>query len=49
MDVEVVRGDLRDPKSRVSILSRGERAYHVLDELGTRPNVSYLKRVRHGR
>jgi molybdopterin-containing oxidoreductase family iron-sulfur binding subunit len=45
----IVFGDLKDPKSRVSLLSRGERAYEVLEELGTRPNVSYLKKVRHAR
>jgi molybdopterin-containing oxidoreductase family iron-sulfur binding subunit len=45
----IVFGDLRDPKSRVSVLSRDARAYRVLDELGTRPNVSYLKKVRHAR
>jgi len=42
-------GDRKDPKSRVAILSRGERTYQVLEELGTRPNVSYSKRVRHAR
>jgi hypothetical protein len=26
----------------------GERAYRLLDDLGTRPNVGYLKKVRHG-
>jgi molybdopterin-containing oxidoreductase family iron-sulfur binding subunit len=45
----IVFGDLSDPKSRVSIQSRGDRAYEVLEELGTRPNVSYLKKVRHVR
>jgi molybdopterin-containing oxidoreductase family iron-sulfur binding subunit len=45
----IVFGDLKDPKSRVSVLSRGERAYQVLEDLGTRPNVSYLKKVRHAR
>jgi molybdopterin-containing oxidoreductase family iron-sulfur binding subunit len=45
----IVFGDLKDPKSRVSIMSRGDRAYQVLEDLGTRPNVSYLKKVRHAR
>ncbi|HXI57435.1 MAG TPA: 4Fe-4S dicluster domain-containing protein [Polyangia bacterium] len=39
-------GDLMDPDSRVSRLLKSPRAYQVLAELGTRPNVGYLKRVR---
>jgi molybdopterin-containing oxidoreductase family iron-sulfur binding subunit len=42
----IVFGDLHDPASRVAQLARDGRAYHVLDELGTRPGVSYLARVR---
>jgi molybdopterin-containing oxidoreductase family iron-sulfur binding subunit len=42
----IVFGDLMDPASRVSRLLAGPRAYRVLDELGTRPNVGYLKKVR---
>jgi molybdopterin-containing oxidoreductase family iron-sulfur binding subunit len=42
----IVFGDLHDPASRVSRATRDPRAYQVLDELGTRPNVSYLKKVR---
>jgi len=38
-------GDLKDPQSRVSKLSRSPRGYHVLEELGTRPAVTYLKKV----
>jgi molybdopterin-containing oxidoreductase family iron-sulfur binding subunit len=38
-------GDLKDPHSRVSRLSRDRRGYHVLGELGTRPAITYLKRV----
>ncbi|HEY0481353.1 MAG TPA: Fe-S-cluster-containing hydrogenase [Kofleriaceae bacterium] len=44
----IVFGDLNDPHSRAAQRVRGERAYRVLDDLGTRPNVSYLKKVRHG-
>jgi len=40
-------GDLMDAGSNVARLLKSPRAYQVLDELGTRPNVSYLKRVRH--
>ena len=42
----IVFGDLKDPNSRVSQLQRSQRKYQVLDELGTRPNISYLKKVR---
>jgi len=44
----IVFGDLNDPKSVVAQRMRGERTYKVLDELGTKPNVAYLKKVRHG-
>ncbi len=39
----LVFGDLNDPESRVSQLSRGRRAFHLLGELGTDPAVVYLK------
>jgi molybdopterin-containing oxidoreductase family iron-sulfur binding subunit len=42
----IVFGDLKDPESRVSKLLEGRRAYRLLEELGTRPNVGYLKRVK---
>ena len=38
-------GDLKDDKSEVAKLSRSARGYHVLEELGTRPAVTYLKKV----
>lgn len=38
-------GNLKDPASRVAQLSRSPRGYHVLEELGTRPAVTYLKKV----
>ena len=41
----IVFGDLADPDSRVSRLLAGKRAYRVLEELGTRPNVGYLKKI----
>ena len=41
----IVFGDLADPDARVSKLLAGRRAYRVLDDLGTRPNVGYLKRL----
>jgi molybdopterin-containing oxidoreductase family iron-sulfur binding subunit len=44
----IVFGDLNDPKSKVAQQMRDERTYRVLEDLGTRPNVAYLKKVRHG-
>jgi molybdopterin-containing oxidoreductase family iron-sulfur binding subunit len=38
-------GDLKDAGSRVSRFSASPRGYHVLGELGTRPAVTYLKKI----
>ncbi len=38
-------GDLKDEGSAVAKLSLSPRGYHVLEELGTRPAVTYLKKV----
>jgi molybdopterin-containing oxidoreductase family iron-sulfur binding subunit len=38
-------GDLKDGQAMVSRLSASPRSYHVLEELGTRPAVTYLKKV----
>jgi Fe-S-cluster-containing dehydrogenase component len=38
-------GNLKDETSTVSKLSHSPRAYHVLEELGTRPGVTYLRKV----
>jgi molybdopterin-containing oxidoreductase family iron-sulfur binding subunit len=38
-------GDLKDGESRVSKLSASPRGYHVLGELGTRPALTYLKKL----
>jgi molybdopterin-containing oxidoreductase family iron-sulfur binding subunit len=40
----IVFGDLMDPESRVSKLSHGERRYWALNELNTKPGVTYLKK-----
>jgi molybdopterin-containing oxidoreductase family iron-sulfur binding subunit len=45
----IMFGDLSDPRSRVAEWSRSSRAFHVLDDLGTRPAVAYLAKVRHPR
>jgi molybdopterin-containing oxidoreductase family iron-sulfur binding subunit len=42
----IVFGDLKDPKSAVSKLSANPRGYHVLAELGVRPAVTYLARLK---
>jgi molybdopterin-containing oxidoreductase family iron-sulfur binding subunit len=42
----IVFGDLADPESAVHKASHGERRYWVLEDLNTRPGVTYLKRVR---
>ncbi len=36
-------GDMNDPNSTVSHLSRSPRAFHLLEELGTEPKVSFLR------
>jgi anaerobic selenocysteine-containing dehydrogenase/Fe-S-cluster-containing dehydrogenase component len=41
-------GDLKDGGSLVSKLSRSPRSYHVLEDVGTRPGVTYLKKVVRG-
>jgi molybdopterin-containing oxidoreductase family iron-sulfur binding subunit len=38
-------GNLKDEGSAVAKLSHAPRAYAVLDEIGTRPGVTYLKKV----
>ena len=42
----IVFGDLKDPNSRVSQLRENQRHYQVLEDLGVRPNVGYMKKVR---
>jgi anaerobic selenocysteine-containing dehydrogenase/Fe-S-cluster-containing dehydrogenase component len=41
----IVFGDLHDPASRVSQLSAAARGYHALEELNTKPAITYLRRV----
>src|SRR2546425_335583 len=38
-------GNLKDEQSAVAKLARSPRAYHVLEEVGTRPSVTYLRKV----
>ena len=38
-------GDLNDASSKVSRMQHDQRAYRVLEELGTEPSIIYLKKV----
>ncbi len=42
----IVFGDLNDKKSMVRGLSDSDRSYHMLEEVGVKPNVNYLVKVR---
>jgi len=41
----IVFGDLRDPTSEVSRVSRDPRRYRILEQLNTQPAVTYLKKI----
>ncbi|MEZ4789458.1 MAG: TAT-variant-translocated molybdopterin oxidoreductase [Flavobacteriales bacterium] len=42
----IVFGDLNDKKSMVRGLADSDRSYHMLEEIGVKPNVNYLVKVR---
>ena len=42
----IVFGDLNDLKSRVSKLAQDPRRYKVLEQLNTKPAITYLKKVK---
>ncbi len=42
----LIFGDANDKESKVSKLAENKRAYHLLDFVGTRPNVMYQVKVR---
>jgi molybdopterin-containing oxidoreductase family iron-sulfur binding subunit len=42
----IVFGDVQDRGSQVARLRQTPRYYHLLDELGTRPGVGYLTKIR---
>jgi len=42
----IVFGDLKDPASQVSKLAASDRGFKVLEELGTRPAITYLANLR---
>ena len=39
-------GDLNEPGSKIAELKKNKRAYHLLDAVGTKPNVVYQVKVR---
>jgi MoCo/4Fe-4S cofactor protein with predicted Tat translocation signal len=39
-------GDINDEKSKISKLKKDERSYHLLEEVGIKPNVFYLTKIR---
>ena len=41
-------GNLKDEGSSASKLTHSPRAYHVLEEVGTRPSITYLRKVIRG-
>jgi MoCo/4Fe-4S cofactor protein with predicted Tat translocation signal len=42
----LVFGDINDKNSKVAALAKDKRAYHLLDFIGTKPNVVYQVKVR---
>jgi molybdopterin-containing oxidoreductase family iron-sulfur binding subunit len=42
----IVLGDINNPESAVSRLSRSNRGFHVLEALGTKPAITYLAALR---
>jgi molybdopterin-containing oxidoreductase family iron-sulfur binding subunit len=42
----LVFGDRNDPESRVSKLAKSDRGFGLLEELGTEPAITYLKRIK---
>ncbi len=42
----IVFGDINNPNAEVTKLLKNERTYYVLDELGVRPGIGYMTKVR---
>ena len=42
----IVFGDMNDPESKISKLREHNLAYHVLEELNVKPNVTYIAKLR---
>ncbi len=39
-------GNINDPESEISRISKDPRGYHVLEELNVRPSITYLTKIR---
>jgi len=39
-------GDLNDKQSQIHATSENNRAYHALEEIGVKPNIFYMTKVR---
>ena len=39
-------GDLNDNDSEVNKISKNNRSYHALEEIGVKPNIFYMTKVR---
>ena len=42
----MVFGDINDEESKVSELKKNDRMYHLLEYVGTKPNVMYQTKIR---
>ena len=42
----MVFGDINDKESKVSELKANDRMYHLLESVGTKPNVMYQTKIR---
>jgi molybdopterin-containing oxidoreductase family iron-sulfur binding subunit len=42
----MVFGDINDESSKIAELKEDDRAYHLLESVGTKPNVVYQAKVR---
>jgi molybdopterin-containing oxidoreductase family iron-sulfur binding subunit len=42
----IVFGDLNDKNSEIAKLYKNDRSYHVLEELGVKPSVQYMTKIR---
>ena len=42
----IVFGDINDKSSKISVLKEDKRMYHLLEQVGTKPNVMYQTKVR---
>jgi len=42
----MVFGDINDAESKIAALKENDRMYHLLEHVGTKPNVMYQVKVR---